>query len=224
MSLDRGSIERQLKQIGEGDHWWEHREFRELHHVLYADERINGLVQGRLLVGRRPRLRPARRWLIVATDQRLICLRHERFGRKQIDIAAAVITRIDQRSRFRGSQITVATATRTYRMRMSREDAFRFARALEPLVPATPVPHVRRGLLDPISAIALVPGFDRLVGGVTMLPPPDAVTRADLERVEVAVDRIQVELDRLQEQVAFLEKLLHQRTETAAAQVPRSVS
>jgi hypothetical protein len=216
MSLDRGAIDRQLRDIGEGEHWWEQREFRDLPHVLNADERINGLVQGQLLVSRRPRLRPARRWLIVATERRLVCLKQERFGRKQVDVPAHIIVRMHQRSRFRTYQITVDTTVRSYRIRIPKEDAFRFMRALEPLLPS-PVQHVSSAM-DPLaslpgfSAIAALPGMRGIVSSV-MLPPPDHTLRRDVHRLESTVEQLKLDLERLQEQVTFLEDLLQQRAE-----------
>src|SRR5688572_173465 len=97
MPLDRGALDAQLREIGEGERWWEQREFRELPNILYPDERIRGITIGKL-PGRTPRLRLSSRWLFVATDQRLLCLKHERFARKQIDIVWGQVTRVHQGS------------------------------------------------------------------------------------------------------------------------------
>ncbi|HUF51164.1 MAG TPA: hypothetical protein VMN60_10040, partial [Longimicrobiales bacterium] len=91
MGVDRGTIDSQLKEIGEGEHWWEQAEFRELSHVLHEGERMLGIAYGKLLGPRRPGIRPPRKWLLVVTDQRLICLQQERYGRKQIDVPATMI-------------------------------------------------------------------------------------------------------------------------------------
>jgi hypothetical protein len=62
-------------------------------------------------------------------DCRLICLQQERLGRKQSDIPTDQITRIEQTTRFRSYRITVQTTSRTCRIRIAKDDAFRFARA-----------------------------------------------------------------------------------------------
>lgn len=220
MPVDRGAIDAQLRAIGEGERWWEQREFRDLPHILHAEESIAGIVRGKLLGRRRPRLLPAGSWLIVATDQRLIFLKQERFARKQVEIAAGQITRLRQSSRFRSYRISIDTPKRRYRVRIHREDAFRFTAALAPLVPETAVQRIPAELdawawLPGITTVANLPGFSGIVSKVGMLSPPDYATRTQLERLETTVDRLQTEVEQLQEQVVFLEDLLHRRGEEA---------
>jgi hypothetical protein len=213
MPVDRGAIDAQLRDIGEGDRWWEQREFRDLPHILQAEERIRGLVMGRVLGPRRPRLKPAGRWLMVVTDQRLICLRQERFARKQIEVAAGQLRRIDRSSRLRSYQITIQTPQWRYRLRVARVDAARFAAALQTLLPAFAAPA-----MDPDERastwLEAIPGVSRL-----LLKPgtsrEDEALREHLERVEAAVERLHGDVERLQHQVAFIEDLLQKRAEGA---------
>jgi hypothetical protein len=218
MPIDRGEIDAQLRAIGEGERWWEQREFRDLPHVLHPDERIQGIINGKVLGRRRPPLRPASTWLIVVTNQRLVCLRQERFARKQIEIAAGQITRVQQRSRFGGHQITIDTAARRYRIRVARDDAFRFSGALAPLLPAEVQPrpaidYEPLAWLPGISTVAAIPGFSGIVSRVAMLSPPDYASRDrdQLARLERTVESLQNDVERLQQQVGFLEDLLHER-------------
>lgn len=225
MSVDRGAIDEQLRDIGEGERWWEQREFRDLPHILAADERIHGIVNGKLLGRRRPRLVPARPrmlpgrpWLIVATSHRLICLRQERFGRKQVDLRRGQITGIQHASRIRAYQITLDTPQGTYRLRIPKRDAFRFMGALSPLVPQPlgqpPNPELTATSRSPgLTAVAAIPGLSGFMSKVAVPAMPDYVTRAELARLETTVDRLENELERLQEQVDFLEELLQKRAE-----------
>ena len=210
MPVDRGAIDGQLREIGEGERWWEQREFRDLPHILHAEERIHGLINGRLLGRRRPRLLPAAVWLIVATDQRLICLQQQRFGRKQVDIHFGQVTGIQHGSGLRAYQITLKTPQRTFRLRIPKADAFRFMRALAPLVPntgpATPA------WLPGFSTLASLPGFSDVLA-LASGPAPDYATRGDLARLQSTVERLESEIERLHQQVDFLETLLHQRTD-----------
>jgi hypothetical protein len=225
MAMERGAIDRQLREIGEGEQWWEQREFRDLPYILTAGEQIRGVVQAKVLGPRRPIVRLGRRWLVVVTDQRVICLKQQRFGRKQIDIAAALITAIRQGAGLRSYQITIYTAARKYRIRIRKDDAFRFTRAIGPLVPQ---PAVRSGPLEAItsipgmSALAALPGFNMLVANLSP-PQPDPLARVEIERLNATVEGMQVQVDRLQEQVAFLEDLLQARAAAVAgaAQRPR---
>lgn len=218
MPVDRGAIDRQLRDIGEGEHWWEQREFRDLCHVLHPEERIAGLVKGRLLGRRRPRLPRlpgTGEWLIVATDQRLICLKQERFGRKQIDLPTDVILRIEQGGGLRRYQVTVHTTTKRYRIRIAKNDAFRFARALGPLMPSRPASTLPPALqplawIPGMTAVASLPGVGRIVSEFSPAPPEPA-SRASVERLEATVDRLETDVERLQQQVAFLEELLERR-------------
>lgn len=216
MAVDRGAIDAQLRDIGEGDRWWEHREFRDLPHILHADERIQGIVSGQLLGPRLPRLRPGSRWLIVATGQRLLCLKQERFARKQVEIAAGQVVRIHGGSRLRSYQIVVETPQRAYRLRIRKEDAFRFAAALEPLIAKRPDGEpAPRPWLPGINALPGVAGFLSKGSGHARA---DDAARAHLERLEDTVERLQDDVERLQQQVAFLEDLLQKRAEDALLQ------
>ena len=224
MAVDRGAIDAQLKEIGEGEHWWEMREFRALPHILRPEDRIRGIVMARVRAGRGPRVRPGSRWLVVATEDRLICVKQERFARRQIEIPRDQITRIYHGTRVRGYRITVETGQRRYRIRIAKEDAFRFTGALAPLVPERPVralsPEVEAWSWIPgMTTVASLPGFSGIVSRVSQLSPPAAGVRpGQVEQLEAAVDRLQADVDRLQQQVEFLEKLLEKRSDESFLQ------
>lgn len=226
MAVDRGTIEQQLHAIRESDQWWELREFRELAHLLYENERILGLINGKLL-GRMPRPRTPRRWLIVATNQRIICLSFRPFGRKYVEIYPDMITRAYHSSRVHSYQIAIITTVQKYRIRIPKEDAFRFVQALSILIPRETVHRLSPGLealswVPGISTVAALPGVERMLSKATVLTAPEPAIRSDLQRLEQTVEKLQNDLEQLQEQVNFLEKLLQNRnrdnylTETAA--------
>ncbi|MEX2572300.1 MAG: PH domain-containing protein [Gemmatimonadota bacterium] len=226
MAVDRGVIDAQLKDIGEGARWWEQREFRDLPYVLHPDEQIHGLLNGKLLGGRRPRLLPARQWLIVATSQRLICLRQERFARRQVEFAAGEIVRLDHRSRLRDYQIVVETPQRRYRIRLPKDQAFRFIGALGPLLPrqrVQPVPPELEPLswIPGMTTVATLPVVAGIISKVSMLSPPDYSDRDRVERLEGTVERLQSEVEQLQQNVAFLEELLERRANEVALPASR---
>jgi len=222
MPIDRGTIDAQLKDIGEGDRWWEHREFRDLPHILHADEKLRGIATGKLLGRRRPRLLPVARWLLVATDQRLVCMKQERFARKQVEIAAGQIMRIRASSRLRTVQLVVETPQGRYRIRIPKADAFRFAAALEPLVPNALVqrldPQATSGSWLPgMSTLAALPGVS-VVASRFSPPKADGAELDRYERLELNVERLQTEVERLQHQVAFIEDLLQTQAKEAFLQ------
>lgn len=212
MPVDRSSIDGQLRKIGEGERWWEQREFRDLPHILHSGETIRGLVLGQLLGRRKPRVLPGAPWLLVVTDQRLLCLQQERFGRKQVDVRGDQITGINHGSRIRGYRIAVATSQKVFRLRLAKADAFRFLGALSSLVPHLTDPDAssRAWRLVPGAGISGLPG---LMSRVARIPAPEYARSADLARVEANVERLESEVERLQQQVEFLEKLLHGRAE-----------
>jgi hypothetical protein len=214
MPVDRGAIDAQLREIGEGEAWWEQREFRDLPYILREGERIRGLVIGKLLGARRPRLRSPR-WLIVATDQRLICLKQAGIARKQVEIAASEIARVQQGSRLRAYQIVIDVPPRRYRIRIRKADAFRFARSMAPLVPELQRQAAEAAQGAPLPAgggVAALPGVGGLVS-MMQRPTGDFATREHMQHVEAAVERLHEDVERLQRQVAFLESLLHQRAD-----------
>lgn len=215
MPVGRGVIDAQLRDIGESERWWEQREFRDLPYILHAEERLQGLVTGKLV---RRVLRSAR-WLIVATSERLICLREERFGRQQVEIQFSQVRGMQQTTKLRGVQITLDTTDGKYRLRVAKGDAFRFIGAISPLIPRP------AGLPPGESAGGLV-GVPRLAGimsRVATLPAPDHVARAGVGRLETTVENLEKEVERLQERVEFLENLLQKRSEESLALPARSV-
>lgn len=218
MPVDRSAIDAQLREIGEGDRWWEQREFRDLPYILNADERIRGVVIGKLLGPRRPRVVPTARWLVVATDQRLICLREQRFGRQQVDMPLGQIIGMRHTSGMRGVQLTIDTPQRKYRIRVPKADAFRFIGALVPLLPhASAAVDVALGLQ---GGGGVRPGVSGLLARVTGPSRAGFVSRADLARVEDNVQRLENEIERLQQHVEFLENLLEKRPGVLTRQGP----
>lgn len=219
MPVDRSTIDGQLREIGEGDRWWEQREFRDLPYILNADERIHGVVNGKLFGPPRPRVMPSAHWLIVATSERLVCLKRQRVGRQQVDIHLSQITRMQHSSRVRGVRIVLDTPHRRYRIRISKHDAFRFIGALTPLVQRALSPTTGEGpayLLPPgTQTLESVPRLTRLLSRVTgHAPVPDFVPRAEFARVAADVERLENEMERLKQHVEFLENLLQQRAES----------
>jgi hypothetical protein len=217
MRIERSAIDTQLREIGEGESWWEQREFRTLPFILSPDEKIQGISTG--LVGF-PRALRLGRWLLVVTNQRLLCLKQDRFARRQVDIPLSHIRRLNQSNRLRSHRITIETFDRKYRLRIAKSEALRFGSALSS---ALPQPEVRR-LPSDLEPLAWIPGINTVatlpvVGGivskVSMLSPPDYATRSDIQRIESRVETLQDEVTRLQEQVEFLEGLLQKRAEEA---------
>lgn len=216
MPVDRGSIDAQLREIGEGERWWEQREFRDLPHILHADERLQGIVRGRLIGRRGPRT-PSGRWLFVATNQRLICLKQGGLARKQVEITPGQIMRVIQSNRIGSYQITILTPRRRYRLRIPKSEAFRFAGAIAPLVPnpsaqRLPPPLEPWSWVPGIHAVAALPGVSEIVARVG--PQPYAPLE-QVQRLEATVEQLQAKVERLQDQVAFLEDLLQKRAEEA---------
>lgn len=214
MAIDRGLIEAQLRALREGEQWWEQREFRELAHILHPDERIHGLINGRL-IGRLPRPYIGRKWLIVASNQRIICLKHGSVGRKLIEISPAMITRVYHSNRLRGYHITIVTTVQKYRIRIPKAEAFKFVQALTTVVPSESVHRLSPGLealswVPGISTVAELPGVERMLAR-SAVPVP--ARSNELQRLEETVEQLQSDVERLSEQVAFLEQLLAQRAE-----------
>ncbi|HET7274249.1 MAG TPA: PH domain-containing protein [Longimicrobiaceae bacterium] len=216
MPVDRGAIDEQLREIGEGERWWEQREFRDLPHILHADEDIRGIVNGRLLGPRRPRVVPTGRWLVVATNLRLIFLKQERFGRKQVEVPLDQIVGMRHTSRLRGMQATIWTTQRRFRLRIPKAEAFRFLGALEAII-SRPERHHQNVALPlsswgpGMSRLAAVPGVSGLISTLTTLSPPDSVPSREFARLEATVERLENEVQRLREQVEFLENLAQER-------------
>jgi len=207
MAVDRGNIEQQLQALGESPRWWEQRELRDLPGVLDPGETIRAIAVGKLF---RPRLL-RRPWLIVVTDQRLLCLRSgSRMSRRQIELHAGEIVRVwSGMGPFR-SRVIVLAGGEKYRMLVRRGDAFKLLSAISNLVHAAPeqlktggptavAGRVVRHILA-LPTVALQPEEPKK----PELPPVQTI---DSERLQLLEEQVQ----RLQQQVDFLENLLRRR-------------
>lgn len=210
MPLDRGAIDQQLHALGEGSHWWDQREFRDLPAVLQRDERLLALSRGKVA-----RLRWLRRtWLIVVTDRRLLCMRSGvRSGWRQIEVAAAHIGRVTLRIGPLNGRLLLTASGRKYALCVPKEDAYQLQTALASIAAAGkdsisgvgPTRMVRRVVdhMLALPAIALEPERP----APRPAPPAKAEQGPDDGRVELLENR----LHELQKQVDFLEQLLRKR-------------
>jgi hypothetical protein len=213
MALDRGTIDEQLKALGESAQWWEEREFRDLPAVLGEDEQILAIARGKL-----GRARWAgRSWLIVVTQHRMLCMRSGRGGSwRQMEVATARITRVALRVGPLNGRLLVATSGPKYRLLLPRSGAYKLEAVLVRLVrpvadsvgfaPARMMHRVVDHVLA-LPAVALAPLPAR-----TVLPPDSGAAELK-ERVEMLEETVQ----ELQQQIDFLEQLLRQRQMAAAA-------
>lgn len=215
MPLDRGIIDQQLQDLGEGSRWWDVRELRDLPAVLHPNERILAVSRGKIARGRWLR----RLWLIVVTDERLVCLRSgQGTSWRQVELPASQITRAALRvGPFKG-RVLVVGGGRKHRLLVPRTDAHKLLSALSLLntaanrqvigfAPARMVRQVIDHMLA-LPAVALAPEAR------ASLPPAPA---AD-PRLEGRIESLEEQVRVLEEQVDFLEKLLRERhTEVEAA-------
>ena len=208
MPIDRGVIDQQLQDLGEGSRWWDVRELRDLPAVLHEDERILAISRGKVA-----RVRWLRRpWLVVVTDQRLVCLRSGVGSSwRQFEVAADQISRVGLRIGPLRGRVLVAASGRKYRMLVPRADAHRLlaalslfsgagARAVGGFMPGRMVRQVIDHMLA-LPAVALDPGSRQALPGAT----------ADTSRLEERVDLLEEQVQGLTKQVEFLERLLEER-------------
>ncbi|MGD8279093.1 MAG: PH domain-containing protein, partial [Gemmatimonadota bacterium] len=185
MPLDRGIIDQQLEALGESTRWWEEREFRDLPAVLRADENLLALSRGKVA-----RVRVTHRtWLIVVTDQRLLCLRSmRRAGWRQLEIGAGKILRVALRiGPFRG-RVIVSSAGRTCRLLVARADGYRLSSVLSTLcAPAKPVSSRLRPTLMVRRVIDHVLALPAAALGPDAPPPKPKEAGAD---AEAATERV----------------------------------
>lgn len=215
MPIDRGIIDQQLQALGASASWWDQRELRDLPTALHADEHILAIARGKIA-----RVRWLRRsWLIVVTDQRILCLRSSAgSGWRQFEIDIRRIERVTLRiGPFRGRVLIVAAGD-TFRLLVVRADAYRLVNVLSNLGTQRKETHaglaptllVRR-VVDHVlalPAVAFNPQTAQPARGVAVAPAGTAhVDREVDQRVQVLEEQIQ----QLQQQMEFLEELLEQR-------------
>jgi hypothetical protein len=215
MPLDRGIIDQQLHSLRESSLWWERRELRDLPAVLHPDERILAIARGKIA-----RVRLLRRsWLIVVTDERLLCLRSQRNSWNQLEVGADQITRVAMRvGPFRG-RVLVTGGGHTYRLLVPRPAAYKLLTALSTLGPRhgdafsgfAPTRMVRR-VMDHVLALpaaALTP----------YVPAPPPAAAPDTSAIDDRFEALEAEVQALREQVDFLEQLLRERHSLSVAPV-----
>jgi hypothetical protein len=210
MPLDRGTIDQQLHALHESSVWWEQREMRDLPAVLHPHERILSIARGKIA-----RVRWLRRsWLIVVTDERLLCLRARRTSWVQLEVDADQITRIALRvGPFRG-RVLVAAGGHTYRLLVPRPAAYKLLTALSTLGPRpsdafagyAPTRMVRR-VMDHVLALP--------AAALSPYAPPPAPPVPDTSAIDARFEALESEVQQLREQVDFLEQLLRERPSSA---------
>jgi hypothetical protein len=192
MPVPWSEIEEQLARIGESDRWWGVPGLEDLHLIMVPGERIHAIVHGAL--SRRPL---ARKWLLLVTNHRLICLRRGgRFSRSQIDVPAAQITSINQHYGFLFTSITVVVNRRSFRFRIRKKHSLKFIGALSALVHG----------YHPPQQPAAAPLASSPAGAA--LPAGDYVTASDFDRLQETVEAMDNELRHMQQQIDFLQRLL----------------
>ncbi len=205
MPIDRGLIDQQLQALGEGSRWWNVRELRDLPAVMESDERILSITRGKIA---RPRWlhRP---WLILISEQRLLCLRsNARAGWRQFEVPAEQITRVALRVGPARSRIVVVAGGTKHRLLVPRADGRKVLAALSVLVTPTTLStsyaptRMLRQVIDHILALPAV-----ALDAPVRLPPP----AADDSRLEERLDALEQQVHHLEEHVDFLEKLLRER-------------
>ncbi|NJD11408.1 MAG: hypothetical protein FIB01_13545, partial [Gemmatimonadetes bacterium] len=201
MPLDRGFVDQQLQELGEGSRWWNQRELRDLPAILTGDEHFLAIARGK-----RGRPRWLRRpWLFVVTERRLLCVRSAAAGSwRQYEVPTAGVVRVSLRIGPFRARVLVVTSGRTYRLLLPRAVAYRLQAVLTGLVqPGKAVgsgfgaARMVRRVVDHVlalPAVALNPH-----GTVPPPPPPAPDTRGLERRVQVLEDQILL----LQQQVAF---------------------
>jgi hypothetical protein len=206
MPLDRGTIDQQLQEIGEGTRWWDVRELRDLPAVLHADERILAISRGR--IGRARWLR--RTWLILVTDQRVLCVRSGRKSSwRQLEVPASHITRVTLRVGPLQGKVLVVAGGRKYRLLVPRSDANRLFSALS----VVEAPANRAMGFAPTRAVRKVVDHLMALPAVALDTDPRGplAIGADLSPLLGRLDSLEEQMHTLQQQVDFLEQLLDQR-------------
>jgi|SRR5687768_9822487 len=215
MPIDRGLLDLQLQGMGESSRWWDRRELRDLPTALHADERILAISRGKVA---RPRwVRPS--WLIVVTDQRLLCLRSGARAWRQIEVPGGQITRVALRiGLFRG-RVLVMTSGDKYGLLVPRADAYKLLAALSGLVkPGKEVVTgfgptlIARRVIDHVLALPAV-ALDPTV------QPEPVPAPFNTSAIEERIQSLEEQIHQLKRQVDFLEELLRQRHSESIASI-----
>jgi hypothetical protein len=212
MPVDRGIVDLQLQALGESARW-EERELRDLPAVLHPGEQILAVARGKIA-----RVRWLRRsWLIVVTQNRLLCLRSTAGGGwRQVEVGADQITRVAMRvGPFRGRVVLVAGG-RKYRLLVPRAHAYALRGAL--VSQLRPQPELTRfgparmmhRLMDHVLALPAA-----ALGPLGMANAP--VARLEGPLLEERVQSLEQQVADLRQQLEFVEELLHGRHATPAA-------
>ena len=187
--------------------WSDHPAAQELPHLLWPDEVVRFVFSAAIMRSARP---ASRRWLIVLTDQRLICMKGRAGSTPKVkDILYDAMISVTNRSRILRATVIITTSLGRLRLLVSRSEAQRIVQAInsvrrvQPLYFVAPAPTVA----------AAMPVITPAAPVVAALPPAEPTRGGDtrIARLESTVERLEAELAALQQQIEFLEQLLRTR-------------
>lgn len=184
--------------------WSELPVVQELPHVLWPDEVVRAVFTGSVAHRVRPN---SRRWLIVLTDQRVLCLKQRRTSNapKVVDVNYDSLIHVTTRARILKATVILTTAVGKLRLRVSRADAHRIVQAIASL---------RRGQTPVYIFPAPQPTAHQL-------SEQQRYSQQRVERLEASVEQMETELARMQRQLEFLENLLQARVTAEELPPPR---
>lgn len=214
MPIDRGILEQQLHGLRESSRWWEERELRDLPAILHSNEQVLAVSRGKLA-----RIRWLRKsWLIVVTDQRLICVQSSRrISWRQMDVPASHVTRVTLSIGVFKARVYLIAGGQRYRMLVPRADGYKLLTAISSWGPAGkdamagfgPSLMVRR-VVDHVLALPSI-ALDPNTPALAPKPPAPQVAKAPDPQVEVLEDQV----EELRRHIDFLEELLKERHQSA---------
>ncbi len=210
MPLDRGIIDQQLYALGEGQRWWAVREFRDLPAVLSPDERIMALSRGKLF-----RMRWLRRkWLIVVTDRRLLCMRSSASSSwRQLEVGTDHIERVLLRIGPWNARLIVVAPGHTYRLLVSRADGYMLSSTLSSLVP--PLHEKRAGFRPVLMARRVIDHVLALPAAAfspeEVKPQQPAALPPQTTAMQERIASMEDEMEELRRQVRFFEQLMQEQ-------------
>ncbi len=227
MAVDRALLDRQLAELPESARWAVRPEVQDLANLLTPGERVVTGVTGWLIESGKLAMRT---WLIIATSQRLFCLRKVGdAGLRKVEMPISVMRAAYTDARLGYHEVIVeSSGPKIVVSGMAKESAVLLAAALNAQMQVTKERRnevtkersneatLEREMEDADQA-ALMPAEVPTLVNIAVVAGQEVVSRAEVTALAEQVQRLEAELQHARKRLAAVEDVIRKAAARAAA-------
>ena len=226
MAVDRALLDRQLAELPESARWAVRPEVQDLANLLTPGERVVTGVTGWLIESGKLAMRT---WLIIATSQRLLCLRKVGdAGLRKVEMPISVMRAAYTDARLGYHEVIVdSSGPKIVVSGMAKESAVLLAAALNAQMQVTKErsnegtkERTNEATKERSNEDTLERGMPAEVptlANIAVVAGQDAVSRAEVTALAEQVQRLEAELQHTRKRLAAVEDVIRKAAARAAA-------